>query len=434
MGGIQNAMANRDATLQRESQAQEREFRTLQIKKAKEEFERIEALRKRYQGLPPLIPTEGAELVGTGALPESPYGILSRNAIEGGATLPQRISQAPTAISSVSREQGQNPFTSLLRAQQNDAQIILSVYPEKRMEIMATLAELQEKERAWNAQADYASTGTGEDISGRKYAYSNINNRMEFMDTGEPVPSNAYVPSGLKSQEVLDQEAATAEALRQQAERNTLVPTSELEGWSNETGGMPDRQMTRKELLDSGFSPTRNKTERDKVIGYAAGNMAYYSDQIDVLLDTPGYDPTSPGEAATSISAWTSSPEYQQLKAASDEWSTNLVFLRSGATARQEEKDSAMDNYFPKPGNAPSTVRAKRRNRYNQMMNALAIGLSADRVSANQAIEQMSKLQSNLDIMDQVDRAGLPDNIDQDIWDFLKDPEKIEILKERGLL
>ena len=143
MGGIQNAMANRDATLQRESQAQEREFRTLQIKKAKEEFERIEALRKRYQGLPPLIPTEGAELVGTGALPESPYGILSRNAIEGGATLPQRISQAPTAISSVSREQGQNPFTSLLRAQQNDAQIILSVYPEKRMEIMATLAEVQ---------------------------------------------------------------------------------------------------------------------------------------------------------------------------------------------------------------------------------------------------------------------------------------------------
>ena len=59
------------------------------------------------------------------------------------------------------------------------------------------------------------------------------------------------------------------------------------------------------------------------------------------------------------VGSFYTSPEFKDWKRNTDEWARNLVFLRSGATARQEEVDAAVQNYWPQPGDEPDDVKRK---------------------------------------------------------------------------
>ena len=65
------------------------------------------------------------------------------------------------------------------------------------------------------------------------------------------------------------------------------------------------------------------------------------------------------------------SEEYKTLDTNADEWSSMLVFLRSGATARQEEVERARKNFWPKPGDSKEERARKRKMREGAMANAV---------------------------------------------------------------
>lgn len=120
--------------------------------------------------------------------------------------------------------------------------------------------------------------------------------------------------------------------------------------------------------------PADKPTERERTAGYAAKMMQNSDRAIQEVLDNPDFDPTSVMHLASRSNNAAASPEYQQYRAAADEWASNMVFLRSGATAREEEKTAAFRNYWPQPFDGEVTVEFKKKLRDKAMEEALALG------------------------------------------------------------
>lgn len=135
------------------------------------------------------------------------------------------------------------------------------------------------------------------------------------------------------------------------------------------TGDVILNNEGRPELVEIEGAPLSEGERRDT---YAAELLqSFESDLSDVMADYPEYDPASGWNIPGSVTNWLASPGARQYRAIADEWTTNTVFLRSGATAREEEKEAAFKNYFPQPGDDPATVRRKDNLRRKQTERAI---------------------------------------------------------------
>jgi hypothetical protein len=121
------------------------------------------------------------------------------------------------------------------------------------------------------------------------------------------------------------------------------------------------------EAVDAEMIPKAD-TAQENTAQYTVGNM-------DMLEESmTDYVPPSAEAFADmlpdAVKGHLTSDEFKNYKNTGDEWASNLVFLRSGATARQEEKDSAFRNYFPQPGDSAKIVADKAQRRSEAVSNA----------------------------------------------------------------
>lgn len=129
-------------------------------------------------------------------------------------------------------------------------------------------------------------------------------------------------------------------------------------------------------------------TEGERKAGYVSDNLIDLENKVSNVLDDEEFDPTETKNVLAKVPGvgnFMASPQYRQYKAVSDEWTTNMVFLRSGATARPDEKDSTFQNFFPQPGDDKSTVKWKNKMRVDQMINAIHQGEKGGRVKPGEA-------------------------------------------------
>lgn len=129
-------------------------------------------------------------------------------------------------------------------------------------------------------------------------------------------------------------------------------------------------------------------TEGERRAGYVNKTLATMNQEAESIIRNengeikfrPGLRDSLGNLAPQAVQGYIQSPEYRQYKAMADEWASMLVFLRSGATARQEEKDASFTNYWPQPGEDDATINAKRRMRQQMMENATALGRQQGRI------------------------------------------------------
>lgn len=176
-----------------------------------------------------------------------------------------------------------------------------------------------------------------------------------------------------------------------------IPSVSDLTKFRNDKGSPPPFPMTFRELRSEGYQLTDKPTEADKRAGYVADSLDTASSMVESILNKPEFDPTSVGTSASAMTNWTASSDYQSYKSAADEWATNMVFLRSGATAREEEKTAAFSNFWPQPGDKPETVRFKTQLRLQQEINALNLATMGGRVSREKAQKKIDKIQKRLE-------------------------------------
>jgi hypothetical protein len=174
------------------------------------------------------------------------------------------------------------------------------------------------------------------------------------------------------------------------------LKSAELERYVGPDGDPPDRIMTPRELNAAGYKYQRKPTESDRRSGYVADSLSTASEAVEDILADPEFDPTSVTESARAISNWTASAKYQRYKAAADEWATNMVFLRSGATAREEEKTAAFSNFWPQPGDKKETRDFKTRLRLQQEVNAYNMATMGGRITSEKAKEKIRQIERKL--------------------------------------
>lgn len=131
-------------------------------------------------------------------------------------------------------------------------------------------------------------------------------------------------------------------------------------------------------------------TEGERKAEYVNSNLSSLNTMAEkVLRDESGALRFKPGfwdklgeSAPKALRGYLQSPEYKQYKSTADEWATLMVFLRSGATARQEEKDAAFENFWPQPGDDDNTINHKRKMREQAMVNATKLARQEGRVDS----------------------------------------------------
>ena len=138
----------------------------------------------------------------------------------------------------------------------------------------------------------------------------------------------------------------------------------------------------------------KKPTEGEVKDSYVSDSLITAENKISGLLSDPDFNPASARHLAGKVGNIFSTPKYRQYKSVADEWTTNIVFLRSGATAREEEKTSAMQNFFPQVGDDDATIQFKNQLRVDQMRNAIHKGREAGRISKEQANKELKKLES----------------------------------------
>lgn len=128
----------------------------------------------------------------------------------------------------------------------------------------------------------------------------------------------------------------------------------------------------------------------------------------DALNDNPEFDPTALFEAKGDlplVGNIMASPGFQQYRAAADEWTANMVFMRSGTTARQDEKDAAFQNFWYRVGDDQTTLPFKQRLRLEAMREAYIAGQRANRIGSDEANEVLSDIDRQLSALQQGETA-----------------------------
>lgn len=154
-------------------------------------------------------------------------------------------------------------------------------------------------------------------------------------------------------------------------------------------------------------------TEGERRAGAAATSMTTQIDNLDkVFAANPEFSPTAFSNMAAEIAGdnffgrTLSSPGFQQYKSAASQWAAARVLLISGVTARQEEVDRALNDYFAWPGNDEATVKFRDMSRLQESINAVRQGTKAinqadgtvipARLTETEAQKQISALEARL--------------------------------------
>jgi hypothetical protein len=175
------------------------------------------------------------------------------------------------------------------------------------------------------------------------------------------------------------------------------VSPADLERFVDAEGNPPPTIMTPTQLREGGYRLSRKPTEADRRSAYVADSLSTASRAVENILEKPAFNPSSMLEAAKSVSNWTASSEYQRYKSSADEWATNMVFLRSGATAREEEKSAAFSNFWPQPGDKKETRDFKTKLRLEQEINAYSMAAMGGRITQEKAQEKIGQIRKRLD-------------------------------------
>lgn len=226
-----------------------------------------------------------------------------------------------------------------------------------------------------------------------------------------------------------------------------IPSTAELLMYEDDEGNTPDRPMSFRELAENKFKPTRKSSDSGQRSMYVAKNLVDLEQSSNKALKTAGFDPTSLLEGARSLSNVTASEGYQKYKSTADEWATNMVFLRSGATARQEEKDSAFMNFWPQPGDKEGVVEFKERLRLDAMKNAYHMAGLNGRLAKEEADKQIEAIDKKITRIEAAKNGQVisDDNVkwsksstppqwvneeDRKFWDLYTEEEKLSVLNE----
>lgn len=169
------------------------------------------------------------------------------------------------------------------------------------------------------------------------------------------------------------------------------MKVSDLMRFRNAEGQLPPGPMSAEELRAGGYTLQDKPSTESIKNAYISDALNASSVNVDRILNNPDFNPASLKEYAGRFSNFLSTDSGRRFRAAADEWATNMVFLRSGATARQEEKDSAMRNFFPAPGDDPKTIQFKRKFRLQQENAAYARAAQSGRASAEQAQKRIDE-------------------------------------------
>lgn len=98
--------------------------------------------------------------------------------------------------------------------------------------------------------------------------------------------------------------------------------------------------------------------ESEKRARFSLGNMRELEARANSYV--PSFTESVVSEVAPeSVVQLMASPDFKKFQNVADEWARNLVFLRSGATARDDEVQAAIRNYFPAVGDGPEEIQRK---------------------------------------------------------------------------
>lgn len=120
-----------------------------------------------------------------------------------------------------------------------------------------------------------------------------------------------------------------------------------------------------------GFTPKPPPppTESERRGEFSVGNMRGLHAQASEYV--PDVVSAAAGEwLPDAVKGYAQTPEYRGYHRLASEWAANWVFLRSGATARKDEVDAAVQNYWPQPGDGPEEVADKAAGREAAMAEA----------------------------------------------------------------
>ncbi|TXS96037.1 hypothetical protein FV139_00580 [Parahaliea maris] len=112
-------------------------------------------------------------------------------------------------------------------------------------------------------------------------------------------------------------------------------------------------------------------TEGEKRGQYTTSNLRQLNNAASEMVPSIT-DAAAEQYAPEFLKGYFTSDEYKAMNNRAREWAATLVFMRSGATARKDEVDAAMQNFWPQPGDGPQDVQRKAQMREEAMATAEA--------------------------------------------------------------
>jgi hypothetical protein len=217
-------------------------------------------------------------------------------------------------------------------------------------------------------------------------------------------------PSGpqLTVQPPVDSAVATPTALAPTLDDDVLVvapenaPVTFAANQSSADAATQDQKDDMKKFLFRGtphhanlqagvqFYPKIKSGEEKKAL-FVAKNLINYDAIIDGIKDDhPQFDPAASKHfwgnlLPAGLDALVLSEPYQKFKSASGEWTSNIVFLTSGASVTETEREEKRKNFFPRPFEGPGVVKHKAFMRKLAMETAFEMAVAHKRLTAEQA-------------------------------------------------
>jgi len=329
---------------------------------------------------------------------------------------------------------GGNPAQAAALAQKSKTQQMMMPYQMKMMQ--GQMQSLQAAAQQRQARSDYIG-GLPEDQQAQARAFPELYAKKQFGDTRTSLQKefDRAKTGGFKGS--IGDFAQSKQRPRVTAGADEIPSVTDLLKFRDKKGNAPTGMLTYAQLAAQDYQLSDKPVEKDKISSYISNSLTTASDAVVDILNSPDFDPASPEHIAGNLSNFLASGDYQKYKASADEWATNMVFLRSGATAREEEKKAAFENFWPQPGDKSEAIFFKTKLRINQEINAHALsgmGGRANKESSEKAIEKLEKQIKDLEAkgVQDIKRKTISETMEslqENIYQFGDDPERDERIK-----
>lgn len=113
--------------------------------------------------------------------------------------------------------------------------------------------------------------------------------------------------------------------------------------------------------------------EMDKKVGTLFGSMVTAANNLAGLSGTDTSSISNATLDSNPITRPATSAEYRKYQSAAKQWSANLLYIKSGATATPEEVQSTYLQFFPQPGDTPDVKEQKAAAREQEMRNIQSV-------------------------------------------------------------